>query len=157
MRLASLLVALAVPTLCPRVRHVVIFACVGRGVDVRPDGSRSFAGVVGFSNLPAHRATPLQTLSNVVAALRENEYSFRAPATLAREMLWATWPRRLTSSPAIFACAVHRESETFALLERVVESMELPVFAFNAAAELQLTNPAARKMLQLPRELHVAP
>lgn len=44
----------------------------------------------------------------------------------------------------------YRESETFALLERVIESMELQSSLSTPAAELQLTNPAARKMLQLP-------
>ncbi len=98
-----------------------------------------------------HIVRPLQTLSNVVAALRENEYSFRAREIGQGDALGdlATQINELAGDLRIRR---HRESETFALLERVVESMDLPVFAFNAAADLQLTNPAARKMLHLPAD-----
>jgi two-component system, NtrC family, nitrogen regulation sensor histidine kinase NtrY len=96
-----------------------------------------------------HTVRPLQTLSNVVAALRENEYSFRAREIGQGDAL-GDLAAQINELAGDLRVRRHRESETFALLERVVESMELPVFAFNAAAELQLTNPAARKMLQLP-------
>ena len=96
-----------------------------------------------------HIVRPLQTLSNVVAALRENEYSFRAREIGQGDAL-GDLAAQLNELAGDLRVRRHRESETFALLERVVESMELPVFAFNAAADLQLTNPAARKMLQLP-------
>jgi two-component system nitrogen regulation sensor histidine kinase NtrY len=96
-----------------------------------------------------HIVRPLQTLSNVVAALRENEYSFRAREIGQGDAL-GDLAAQINELAGDLRVRRHRESETFALLERVVESMELPVFAFNAAAELQLTNPAARKMLQLP-------
>ena len=96
-----------------------------------------------------HIVRPLQTLSNVVAALRENEYSFRAREIGQGDAL-GDLAAQINELAGDLRVRRHRESETFALLERVVESMELPVFAFNEAAELQLTNPAARKMLQLP-------
>jgi nitrogen fixation/metabolism regulation signal transduction histidine kinase len=96
-----------------------------------------------------HIVRPLQTLSNVVAALRENEYSFRAREIGQGDAL-GDLAAQINELAGDLRVRRHREFETFALLERVVESMELPVFAFNAAADLQLTNPAARKMLQLP-------
>ncbi|MES2223279.1 MAG: ATP-binding protein, partial [Acidobacteriota bacterium] len=89
-----------------------------------------------------------QTLSNVVAALRENEYTFRARDIGQGDAL-GDLAAQINELAGDLRARRHRESETFALLERVVESMVLPVFAFNEAAELQLTNPAARKMLQL--------
>ena len=98
-----------------------------------------------------HIVRPLQTLSNVVAALRENEYSFRAREIGQGDAL-GDLAAQINELAGDLRLRRHRESETFALLERVVESMDLPVFAFNAAAELQLTNPAARKMLQLPAD-----
>lgn len=96
-----------------------------------------------------HIVRPLQTLSNVVAALRENEYSFRAREIGQGDAL-GDLAAQINELAGDLRLRRHRESEAFALLERVVESMDLPVFAFNAAADLQLTNPAARKMLQLP-------
>ncbi len=101
------------------------------------------------SSIFQHIVRPLQTLSNVVAALRENEYSFRAREIGQGDAL-GDLAAQINELAGDLRVRRHRESETFALLECVVESMELPVFAFNAAAELQLTNPAARKMLQLP-------
>ncbi len=98
-----------------------------------------------------HIVRPLQTLSNVVAALRENEYSFRAREIGQGDAL-GDLAAQINELAGDLRLRRHRESETFALLERVVESMDLPIFAFNAAAELQLTNPAARKMLQLPAD-----
>jgi nitrogen fixation/metabolism regulation signal transduction histidine kinase len=98
-----------------------------------------------------HIVRPLQTLSNVVAALRENEYSFRAREIGQNDAL-GDLAAQINELAGDLRLRRHRESETFALLERVVESMDLPIFAFNAATELQLTNPAARKMLQLPAD-----
>ncbi|MHB8302875.1 MAG: sensor histidine kinase [Acidobacteriaceae bacterium] len=96
-----------------------------------------------------HIVHPLQTLSNVVAALRENEYSFRARDVGAGDAL-GDLAAQINELAGDLRSRRHRESETFALLERVVETMDLPVFAFDAASHLQLTNPAASKMLELP-------
>ena len=98
-----------------------------------------------------HVVRPLQTLSNVVAALRENEYSFRAREVGAGDAL-GDLAAQINALAGDLRMRRHRESETFALLERVVETMDLPIFAFDAASHLQLTNPAASKMLELPIE-----
>ena len=98
-----------------------------------------------------HIVRPLQTLSNVVAALRENEYSFRAREIGQGDAL-GDLAAQINELAGDLRTRRHRESETFALLERVVETMDLPVFAFDAASDLQLTNPAALKMLQLPAD-----
>ncbi len=98
-----------------------------------------------------HIVSPLQTLSNVVAALRENEYSFRA-RDVGEDDALGYLAAQINELAGDLRERRHRESETFALLERVVETMDLPVFAFDAASDLQLTNPAALKMLQLPAE-----
>ena len=98
-----------------------------------------------------HIVRPLQTLSNVVAALRENEYSFRARDVGEGDAL-GDLAAQINELSGALRTRRHRESETFALLERVVETMDLPVFAFDSSAHLQLTNPAASKMLQMPAE-----
>ncbi len=99
-----------------------------------------------------HIVRPLQTLSNVVAAMRENEYSFRAREVGEDDAL-GYLAAQINELAGDLRARRHRESETFALLERVVETMDSPVFAFDAASDLQLTNPAALKLLQLPASL----
>ncbi len=98
-----------------------------------------------------HIVRPLQTLSNVVAALRENEYSFRARDVGEGDAL-GDLAAQINELSGALRTRRHRESETFALLERVVETMDLPVFAFDSSSHLQLTNPAASKMLRMPAE-----
>lgn len=148
LRLTALLVALILPTLtlaCITLSlwhaSAMVWACVLLVLLL----ALAWLGSAIFQ----HIVRPLQTLSNVVAALRENEYSFRAREIGQGDAL-GDLAAQINELAGDLRVRRHRESETFALLERVVESMELPVFAFNAAAELQLTNPAARKMLQLP-------
>ncbi|MHB1936141.1 MAG: sensor histidine kinase [Acidobacteriaceae bacterium] len=149
-RLAALLLALALPALILGTvalvlwhASIVVWLC-------------AFAALIILlaslgSAVFRHIVRPLQTLSNVVAALRENEYSFRAREIGQGDAL-GDLAAQINELAGDLRLRRHRESETFALLERVVESMDLPIFAFNAAATLQLTNPAARKMLQLPAE-----
>ena len=147
-RLAALLLALALPALILGSialvlwhASIMVWLCVLAALIILLTslGSAVFRHIV----------RPLQTLSNVVAALRENEYSFRAREIGQGDAL-GDLAAQINELAGDLRLRRHRESETFALLERVVESMDLPVFAFNAAAELQLTNPAARKMLHLP-------
>jgi len=147
-RLAALLVALATPALVLASvalylwhASILVWVCVLVVLLL----TLAWLGSAIFQ----HIVRPLQTLSNVVAALRENEYSFRARDIGQGDAL-GDLAAQINELAGDLRVRRHRESETFALLERVVESMELPVFAFNEAAELQLTNPAARKMLQLP-------
>ena len=148
LRLTALLLALTVPTLTLACIALYLWhasAMVWTCVLVVLLLALAWLGSAIFQ----HIVRPLQTLSNVVAALRENEYSFRAREIGQGDAL-GDLAAQINELAGDLRVRRHRESETFALLERVVESMELPVFAFNAAAELQLTNPAARKMLQLP-------
>lgn len=146
-RLTALLFLLALPTLILAsvalyLRHAPIL--VWMGVLSALSVLLAFLGSAAFR----HIVRPLQTLSNVVAALRENEYSFRAREIGQGDAL-GDLAAQINELASDLRVRRHRESETFALLERVVESMDLPVLAFDAAEDLQLTNPAARKMLQL--------
>jgi len=111
------------------------------------------AGAWGFvvSLLMEQITRPLQTLANVVAALREDDYSFRA-----------RWPSR---GDAMGDLAIEINSlasglqaqragslEAMALVERVLNSMQSPVFAFDPEGRLKLINRAAEQMLQVEAE-----
>lgn len=92
---------------------------------------------------------PLQTLSNIVAALREDDYSFRARGArrgdamgdLALELnaLASTMQRQRSSA-----------MDALALADRVMRSMQSPVLAFDVHDNLRLMNAAAERAFHLP-------
>jgi len=104
------------------------------------------------AGLAARRAVvrPLQTLTNVLAALRAGDTGFRARArgggalgdahlelnrladALQRERLWAT--------------------EAAALLRKVTDAIDVAVFAFDPEGKLRLVNRAGESLLAQPAE-----
>jgi len=92
---------------------------------------------------------PLQTLANVVGALREGDYSFRARLAVPNDTLGEL---SLEVNALADLLAQHRIGaiEATALLQRVVEEVDLPIFAFDPARRLRLVNPAGEKLLQRP-------
>jgi len=85
---------------------------------------------------------PLQTLANVVAALREEDYSFRARGGRRDDALGD-----LALEVNALANQLQGQKtsvlETMALLEIVMGTMQSPVFAFDPAGDLKLLNAAA--------------
>lgn len=149
-RLIGLLLLLVFPA--PLIAGIVLFSMHGPFV-LRLGAWIALAVLLAWlgSAVFRHVVRPLQTLSNVVAALRENEYSFRAREVGAGDAL-GDLAAQINELAGDLRTRRHRESETFALLERVVETMDLPVFAFDASSGLQLINPAATKLLNGPAE-----
>lgn len=92
---------------------------------------------------------PLQTLSNVVASLREGDYSFRARGASASDALG-----ELAGEVNLLADLLQRQRvrslEATALLARILEVMHAPLFAFDREDTLQLVNDAGLKLLGLP-------
>jgi two-component system nitrogen regulation sensor histidine kinase NtrY len=89
---------------------------------------------------------PLQTLSNVLAALREEDFSFRARGQRIDDALG-----ELAIEINQFADFLQQQRvggmEAAALLQRVVASMDAPVYAFDPNHRLRLINPAASRLL----------
>jgi two-component system nitrogen regulation sensor histidine kinase NtrY len=94
-----------------------------------------------------HIIRPLQTLANVVGALREEDYSFRARLAVPNDALGEL---SLEINALADLLAQHRTGavEATALLQRVVEEVDLPIFAFDPSAKLRLVNSAGEKLLQ---------
>jgi nitrogen fixation/metabolism regulation signal transduction histidine kinase len=90
---------------------------------------------------------PLQTLANVVGALREEDYSFRARLAVPSDALGEL---SLEVNALADLLAQHRTGavEATALLQRVVEEVDIPIFAFDPATRLRLVNPAGERLLQ---------
>jgi nitrogen fixation/metabolism regulation signal transduction histidine kinase len=94
---------------------------------------------------------PLQTLSNLLAALREEDYSLRArgarPDDALGEVLWevnalsdALRGRRLGTL------------EATALLRKVLEEIDVAVFSFDSERRLRVINRAGERLLGRPSE-----
>jgi two-component system nitrogen regulation sensor histidine kinase NtrY len=96
--------------------------------------------------LHEHIIRPLQTLANVVGALRDEDYSFRARLAIPNDALGEL---SLEVNALADLLAHHRTGaiEATALVQRVVEEVELPIFAFDLADKLRLVNSAAEKLL----------
>jgi nitrogen fixation/metabolism regulation signal transduction histidine kinase len=90
---------------------------------------------------------PLQTMANVVAALREEDYSFRARGAVAEDAL-GELSLEVNALADLLADQRIRAIEATALLRRVVEEIDAPLFAFDPEGVLRLVNPAGEKLLQ---------
>jgi len=90
---------------------------------------------------------PLQTLANVVAALREEDYSFRARGATADDAL-GELSLEVNALADLLADQRIRAIEAGALLRRVVEEIDAPLFAFDPERVLRVVNPAGEKLLQ---------
>jgi nitrogen fixation/metabolism regulation signal transduction histidine kinase len=92
---------------------------------------------------------PLQTLANVVAALREEDYSFRARGAVPEDSL-GELSLEINALADLLAERRVRAIEATALLRRVVEEIDVPLFAFDPDRRLKLVNPAGERLLQQP-------
>jgi nitrogen fixation/metabolism regulation signal transduction histidine kinase len=94
---------------------------------------------------------PLQTVSNLVAALRENDFSFRSrygrgsPHDTLEEL-----SREVNTLADTLQEQRLRAVEATALLQKVMEEIGVAVFAFDSERRLKLVNRAAEALLNLP-------
>ncbi len=95
-----------------------------------------------------HIVRPLQTLANVVAALREDDYSFRARGGRRND---AMGDLALEINALAGMLQVQRVGalEAMALVERVMKAMQSPVLAFDPDGRLKLLNAAAERAFNL--------
>ena len=90
---------------------------------------------------------PLQTLANVIAALREEDYSFRARGAAVDDAL-GELSMEVNGLADLLADRRISAIEATALLRRVVEEVEVPLFAFDPDQVLRLVNSAGERLLQ---------
>ncbi len=98
-----------------------------------------------------HVIRPLQTASNLLAALREEDFSIRArgarPDDPLGELMLEVNALRETLREQRFGAL-----EATALLRTVMEEIEVAIFTFDAQERLQLTNRAGERLLAQPAE-----
>ena len=96
-------------------------------------------------------ARPLQTLANIVAALREDDYSFRARGARRGDSL-GDLALEINALAATLQQQRSSAQDALALADRVMTSMPSPVLAFDARGHLRLLNAAAERVFLLQRE-----
>jgi nitrogen fixation/metabolism regulation signal transduction histidine kinase len=92
---------------------------------------------------------PLQTLTNVLSSLREGDYSFRARGAGSQDALGELAAEVNALADLLQKLRV-RSLEATALLARILEVMNAPLFAFDRDGLLRLVNNAGAKLLGLP-------
>ena len=133
---------------------VVLLATLLLVLHLSPSAIVSILAIVSLTLLLAvaafmdHVVRPLQTLANVVAALREEDYSFRARGARANDPFGDL-------AIEINALADAHQSqrlgslEAAALFRRVIAELDAPVLAFDQSAHLRLINPAAERLFKI--------
>ncbi len=92
---------------------------------------------------------PLQTLANVISALREEDYSFRARGAATDDAL-GELSLEVNALADLLADQRIRAIEATALLRRVLEEIDVPLFTFDPDQILRLVNSAGERLLQQP-------
>jgi two-component system, NtrC family, nitrogen regulation sensor histidine kinase NtrY len=91
---------------------------------------------------------PLQTLANVVAALREEDYSFRARGAKLNDP-FGDLAIEINALADMHQAQRLGALEAAALFRRVISELDAPVLAFDQRQALRLLNPAAERVFQL--------
>lgn len=107
--------------------------------------------VLGALVLQARVVRPLQTISNLLASLREEDFSTRASTAIAGDALGEVFLELNTLSRLLQEQRLGALEAT-ALLRTVMAEIDVAVFAFDEKQKLQLTNRAGEKLLGAPSE-----
>ncbi len=94
---------------------------------------------------------PLQALSNLLAALREGDYSFRSRRSSADDSLGLALEETNALAETLRQQRLGAVEAT-ALLRKVAEEIEVAVFAFDQHGLLRLVNRAGQRLLGRPAE-----
>jgi two-component system nitrogen regulation sensor histidine kinase NtrY len=107
---------------------------------------------LGFSfSLRTRVVRPLQTISNLLAALREGDFSIRARGGARLDTL----DEVVAEVNALGATLKEQRLgalEATQLLKKVMEEIDVAVFTFDSGQTLRLVNRAGERLLALPRE-----
>jgi nitrogen fixation/metabolism regulation signal transduction histidine kinase len=109
------------------------------------------AWLVGALMVRERVIRPLQTISNLLAALREGDYSIRARGASADGGLGLALLEVNALSETLRSQRL-RALEATALLRRVIEEMDAAVFAFDSDRRLRLVNRGGERLLGQPSE-----
>jgi nitrogen fixation/metabolism regulation signal transduction histidine kinase len=107
---------------------------------------------LGFAFAAQNRVVfPLRTLSNLLAALREGDFSIRARGANRQDALGEVL-REVNALGETLRTQRLGAVEATALLRKVMEEIDVAVFAFDGAGRLRLVNRAGERLLDRPAE-----
>jgi nitrogen fixation/metabolism regulation signal transduction histidine kinase len=109
------------------------------------------AWIVGSMSLRERVVRPLQTLSNLLAALRESDYSIRARGARTSSPLGLAFHEVNALADTLRKQRLDAREAT-GLLRRVMEEIEVAIFAFDDGRRLRLVNGHGEALLALPSE-----
>jgi nitrogen fixation/metabolism regulation signal transduction histidine kinase len=114
-------------------------------------GGAALFSLIAAGMLMEEIIRPLQTLANVVSALRESDYSFRARGSRQLDAL-GELALEINEFADLLQSQRLDELEASALLRCVISSMDAPVLAFDPEHRLRLINPAAERIFHFTAE-----
>ena len=94
---------------------------------------------------------PMQTLTNLLGALREGDYSLRSPRARQDDALGEVM-REINALGETLLIGRRKATEAGALLRAVMSEIDVAVFTFDDAGRLQLINRAGTALLDQPEE-----
>jgi PAS domain S-box-containing protein len=107
--------------------------------------------LIGLSSLHERVVRPLQTLSNVLAALREGDYSLRARGAAAEDSLGLVYLEANALADTLRGQRLGALEAT-GLLRAVMAEIDAAVFAFDSDGSLRLVNRGGERLLGQPAE-----
>ena len=106
----------------------------------------------GFAAAARERVIrPLQTIANMIAGLREDDFSIRARGARSDDDLGLAFLELNTLGETLRQQRLGAQ-EASALLRRVMVEIDVAVFAFDSGERLRLANPAGARLLAIPLE-----
>ncbi|MFA5265954.1 MAG: PAS domain-containing protein, partial [Opitutaceae bacterium] len=94
---------------------------------------------------------PLQTAANLLWALREGDYSIRAHGARFGDPM-GELHAEINSLSTLLRSQRLSAMEATALVQAVMEAIDVAVFAFDAGGRLRLANPAGQRLLGTPAD-----
>jgi two-component system, NtrC family, nitrogen regulation sensor histidine kinase NtrY len=96
-------------------------------------------------------ASPLRTLANLLEAMREGDYSIRARGARGEDALGEVM-QQVNAMGATLRAQRLGALEATTLLRKVIEEIDVAIFAFSADGALKLVNPAGERLVGQPAE-----
>src|SRR3954464_2478680 len=109
------------------------------------------AWLIGAFAIRAQVIRPLQTLSNMVAALREEDFSFRARRASREDALGELVLEINTLSDTLQSQRLG-SMEAVALLKKVLMEIDVAVFTFDPQQRLRIVNRAGEQLMGMTQE-----
>jgi len=96
-------------------------------------------------------ASPLRTIANLLEAMREGDYSIRARGATGDDAL-SDVMQQVNAMGATLRSQRLGAMEATTLLRKVMEEIDVAIFAFDESQKLKLLNRSAERLLALPAE-----